>query len=86
MGAARGCRPQHVCTAGTEALENLSAQGTAGLGENLYQVSGPAGSLPPQNQVIADAVGYWYAEIQSYNYANPGATPMSSSQQSGVHM
>ena len=51
------------------------AQGTAGLGENLYQVSGPAGSLPPVNQVIAQAVSYWYAEIQYYNYANPGARP-----------
>ena len=35
-------------------------------------VSGPAGSLPPQSQVIADAVAAWYAEISAYNYANPG--------------
>ena len=47
-------------------------QNTPGLGENLYEVYGPAGSLPPENQVIADAVAAWYAEIEYYNYSNPG--------------
>ena len=36
-------------------------------------ISGPAGSLPPKAQVIADAVVSWYAEIASYNYSDPGA-------------
>ena len=52
---------------------SLRAQGAPGLGENIYQVSGPAGSLPPMGQVLADAVTLWYAEIQDYNYASPGA-------------